>query len=191
MLLIRHRINTLEDLKSVDPSMGIELDIRYEGSRLILHHDPFTTGLDFEELLKNYHHAFMILNIKSEGIEEAVVALLRQYKVNNYFFLDVSFPALIKLWRGGEKNIAVRFSEYEPLEQCLALKDKIKWVWVDCFNECPLDKEAFEHLREYFKICLVSPELQGHSTDRITEFREQLKEIEINAVCTKRPDLWT
>lgn len=190
MLFIRHRINTLEDLKTVPESMGIELDLRDQGGALILHHDPFSTGILFEDLLKAYRHAFIILNIKSEGIEEKVLELLAKYKIKHYFFLDVSFPALIKLWRAGEKNIAVRFSEYEPIEQCLALKDKVSWVWVDCFNECPLDKQAFEILREHFKICLVSPELQKYPLDRIVELKEQLKEIEIDAVCTKEPSLW-
>lgn len=190
MLFIRHRINTLEDLKTVPQDMGIELDIRYEGSRLILHHDPFTSGLDFEELLKAYRHAFMILNIKSEGIEEKVLELLRKYQVQNYFFLDVSFPALIKLWKSGEKNIAVRFSEYEPLEQCLALKGMVSWVWVDCFNRCPLDAESHARLKEHFKICLVSPELQKYPAARIEEFRKQLEHLPADAVCTKEPDLW-
>jgi len=190
MLYIRHRINTLEDLSEVPKHMGIELDIRDEDNRLILHHDPFTTGIDFELLLKAYDHAFMILNIKTEGIEEAVLELLKKHKVDQYFFLDVSFPALIKLWRAGEKNIAIRFSEYEPLEQCLALKDKVSWVWVDCFNDLPLNKDNFKQLKEHFKICLVSPELQKFPVERIAEFKEQLKDFEIDAVCTKEPDLW-
>lgn len=190
MLLIRHRINTLEDLKTVPENMGIELDIRYEGSRLILHHDPYVTGVDFEDLLKAYNHAFMILNIKSEGIEEKVLDLIHQYRVTNYFFLDVSFPALIKLWKAGEKNIAVRFSEYEPLEQCLALKEMVSWVWVDCFNRCPLEAAVYTKLKKHFKICLVSPELQKHPVSRIEEFRKQLKDLPVDAVCTKEPGLW-
>ena len=41
-----------------------------------------------------------------------------------------------------------------------------------------------------FKICLVSPELQKHPLDRISEFKEQTIGMDIDAVCTKRPDLW-
>ena len=41
-----------------------------------------------------------------------------------------------------------------------------------------------------FKICLVSPELQQHPLDRISEFKKQIISLEIDAVCTKRPDLW-
>ena len=52
MLKIAHRINTVAQLREVPPEYGIELDLRYEGPELIMHHDPFTTGERFEDLLK-------------------------------------------------------------------------------------------------------------------------------------------
>lgn len=190
MLFFKHRINTSEELKNVPKNMGVELDIRYEGRKLILHHDAFTTGEDFESYLKNYQHAGMILNVKSEGIEEAILELMQKYHIENYFFLDVSFPALIKLHRTGISKTAIRFSEYEPIEQCMALKNIVQWVWVDCFDYCPLTKENHTQLKKYFKICLVSPELQKHPLERIEEFKKQLDGLEIDAICTKRPELW-
>lgn len=190
MLFIRHRINTAAELAAVPPGMGVELDLRSEGKRLILHHDPFQPGETFEDYLKAYHHGLMIVNVKAEGLEEPALELLEKYGVKNYFFLDLSFPALIKLATRGEPNIAVRFSEFEPLEQCLALKGLVRWVWVDCFTNLPLTRVAYEKLAPHFKICLVSPELQKHSLDRIAEFRHQLDGMKIDAVCTKRPDLW-
>jgi hypothetical protein len=41
MQIISHRINTIKDLKNVDHSYGIEVDIRYHNNDIILHHDPF------------------------------------------------------------------------------------------------------------------------------------------------------
>jgi hypothetical protein len=190
MLFIRHRINTVEELKTVPPEMGVELDIRSEGSRLILHHDPFAEGIDFETFLKAYAHAFMIVNVKAEGLEEAVLELLKKYAVKKYFFLDLTFPALVKLAKKGKKNIAVRFSEYEPLEQCLAVAGLVDWVWVDCFQKMPLTSATYAALRRHFRICLVSPELQHHPAERIVEFKKQLAGMPVDAVCTKRPDLW-
>lgn len=194
MLFIRHRINTAQDLKTVPESMGIELDLRDEKGALILQHDPFKTGEKFEDFLKNYKHACLILNIKTEGIEEAVLDLVKKYKVRDYFFLDVSFPAAMKLIRAGEKKIAVRFSEYEPLEQCLSLKGKADWVWVDCFTRLPLDAASYAALKPHFKICIVSPELQQHPKEKIAEFKQQLAGLKkygpIDAVCTKYPELW-
>jgi hypothetical protein len=84
----------------------------------------------------------------------------------------------------------VRFSEYEPIENTLALKGMAEWVWVDCFNKLPLDERSYSQLKKYFKICIVSPELQNHSLDKIYDFKNQLKNMPVDAVCTKRPDLW-
>ena len=70
----------------------------------------------FEEYLKHYDHGTMILNIKSERIEFRVLELLKKYKVEKYFFLDSSFPMIYLLSEQGEKNIALRFSEFEGLD---------------------------------------------------------------------------
>ena len=80
MIKIKHRINTLEDLESVDYKYGVELDIRAEGERLILHHDAFVKGIDFEEYLKEYNHGLMILNTKCEGMEEKILELMEKYQ---------------------------------------------------------------------------------------------------------------
>lgn len=190
MLIIRHRINTVKDLAGVSPEMGIELDLRYEGSELVLQHDAFKSGEKFEDFLKHYRHALMVLNIKTEGIEEAVLAALGRHKIESYFFLDLSFPAMVKLMNKGETRMAVRFSEYEPLEQCLALKNKARWVWIDCFTRYPLDDTAFLELKKHFKLCLVSPELEQHPREKIEEMKQSISRYAADAVCTKYPELW-
>ena len=74
------------------------------------------------------------------------------------------------------------------------LKNIAQWVWVDCFSKFPLNKSEVDELKSKgFKLCVVSPELQGRSEDlEISEFVEMLaeKDIVIDAVCTKRPDIW-
>lgn len=190
MLKIAHRINTLEQLKSVPVEYGIEVDIRSEGDRLILHHDPFVKGESFEEFLVHFKHSFIVLNVKTEGIEAAILELLKKYGIKDYFFLDLSLPFLVKYAKRGEKNIAVRFSEYEPMEFVMRFKGLVDWVWVDCFTRLPLADENYAVLKENFKICLVSPELQGHPIERIGEFKSMLIGKQVDAVCTKRPDLW-
>lgn len=190
MLYIRHRINTTRDLKTISQHMGIEVDIRYEKNKLILQHDPFCEGEYFEDFLKKYKHAFIVLNIKSEGIEKETLHLLKRNSIKDYFFLDLSFPSLVKLSSGGEKNIAVRFSEYEPIEQSICLKNMVKWAWIDCFNKLPIDDKNYEMLKRHFKLCIVSPELQNHSTDKISEFKKVLSKYDIDAICTKVPEIW-
>lgn len=190
MQFIAHRINTIAQLQRVPVEYGVELDLRDRGERLILQHDPFGDGEDFERYLEHYRHGLLILNVKSERIEHRVLDAVRAAGVSNYFFLDCSFPMIRTLVRSGERRIAVRFSEYEPVESALALAGQVDWVWVDCFTRQPLDDRTYGLLKPHFKLCAVSPELQGRDVSTIAEYRRQLADYPVDAVCTKRPDLW-
>ena len=94
----------------------------------------------------------------------------------------------------GESRCAVRVSEYENIETVLSLSGMVDWVWVDCFTSFPLDKEEANQLKNSgFKLCLVSPELQGREKrSQVVEFRRQIEQLGIkgDAVCTKYSDLW-
>ena len=194
MEYIAHRINTVEELKKTPKEYGVELDLRDFGDRLILQHDPFTDGEDFEEYLKYYNHGTMILNIKSERIEHRVLELIKKYNIQKYFFLDSSFPMIYLLSKDGEKDIALRFSEFEGLDTILNMKDKVDWIWVDCFTRLALTNLEANLLKQAkFKLCLVSPELQGYDPEcEIPKMWNILVErnIFIDAICTKRPEIW-
>jgi hypothetical protein len=129
----------------------------------------------------------MILNIKSERIEHRVLELIQKYEIKEYFFLDSSFPMIHLLSNEGVINIAFRFSEYEGLDTIFNMKNRIKWVWVDCFSKLPISSESFALLKKNgFKLCLVSPELQGQE-EKIQEYKTYLtaKQIVFDAVCCK------
>ncbi len=114
--------------------------------------------------------------------------------IQDYFFLDQSFPFLVKWARLGERNCAVRVSEFESIETALSLAGKVDWVWVDCFTHFPLQREDAQRLKAAgFRLCLVSPELQGRDAElEIPQMARLLVErgIQMDAVCTKRADLW-
>lgn len=187
MEFIAHRINTVEELKNVPKEYGVEIDLRDFGDRLILQHDPFKDGEDFEEYLKHYNHGIMILNIKSERIEYRVLELIQKYNIEKYFFLDSSFPMIYNLSKEGNKNIALRFSEFEGIDTILNLQGKVEWIWVDCFTLLPINYEIFAILKENgFKICLVSPELQGQD-EKIEIYKKYLNDNNIifDTICTK------
>jgi hypothetical protein len=191
MLYIQHRVNTVAQLATVPTGYGVELDLRDRGERLILQHDPFADGEDFADYLAHYRHGLMILNVKSERIEPRVLELVRSANVPDYFFLDCSFPMVRWLVGQGERKIAVRYSELEPVESALALAGRVDWVWVDCFTKMPLTPETYRRLRGAgFKLCAVSPELQGRPVETIADYAEELRPYPVDAVCTKRPDLW-
>ena len=194
MHTILHRINSIALLEKTPSNFGVEIDIRSNGKSLILHHDPFEQGELFEDWIKHYHHGILILNVKEEGLEISVLKLMEEYKINDFFFLDQSFPFLRKTAVMGESRCAVRVSEYENIETVLSLSGMVDWVWVDCFTHFPLKKKEADQLTNArFKLCLVSPELQGRKErTHVIEFRRELELLGIkgDAICTKYADLW-
>jgi len=194
MLLVAHRRNTIEELRATPHHLGVEVDIRSQGSELVIHHDPFVAGTRFVDWFEAYAHGLLILNVKEEGLEDALLALMKTRGKEDFFFLDQSFPFLVKTAKRGEKRCAVRVSEFESVDTALTLAGLVDWVWVDCFSKFPLSSADGERLREAgFRLCLVSPELQGrHGRDEIDAMREIIRSrgIMIDAVCTKVPELW-
>lgn len=194
MKFISHRRNTIAELRATDNKYGVEVDIRSEGKKLIMHHDPFVSGESFDEWIGAYRHGTLILNVKEEGLEARLIALMASKGIEDYFFLDQSFPFLVKWSKAGEHRCAVRVSEFEAIESALTLASRVDWVWVDCFTQFPLSgADALRLKNAGFKLCLVSPELQGRDAEtEIPAFASLLRErnIDSDAVCTKRPDLW-
>ena len=188
MKFIAHRINTIEELKNIPFECGVELDVRDSANDLIIVHNPFENGILFEDYLKHYKHGTMIVNVKSERIEHRILELLEKYDIKDYFFLDSSIPMIYLLSNNGIKNNAIRFSEIEPIELAVAMKDRAQWVWIDCFSELPINKEKYKILKDLgYKLCLVSPELQGQQ-EKLQEYKKYLNEnnIVLDAVCSKK-----
>lgn len=188
MEYIAHRINTKAELSALSKNYGVELDLRDDlNGRIYIQHNPFEPGEDFEEYLKYYHHGTMILNVKSERIEHKILELINKYNVKNYFFLDSTFPMIKLLSDLGERKIALRFSEFEGMETLEVMKGKVEWVWVDCFTKFPMNKMINKRIKELgYKICIVSPELQGQQ-EKLEEYKNFIKKenLFIDAICTK------
>ena len=185
-----HRVNDIDSLENVSNQFGIEIDLRYEDEEIILNHDPFLSGTDFRLKKKKYNHNGIILNCKSEGIEDKILKILKDFNITNFFFLDLSIPFLINTSNSGCKQIAVRFSEYEPIDFVKKYKDICNWVWIDSFTGNYFDKNIIKTLSKNFKICLMSPELRGFDKKIIDDLKIRYKNIEFNGICTKNPDLW-
>ncbi|NLL79607.1 MAG: hypothetical protein GX234_07440 [Clostridiales bacterium] len=189
MEYIAHRINTVEELKKLPGEYGVELDLRDDlNGKIYISHNPFENGEDFEEYLKQYQHGTMILNIKSERIELKILEMLKKYNITKYFFLDSSFPMIYLLSSQGEKNVALRISEFEGMDTIRNMAGKVKWVWVDCFSKIPIGRKELDELKALgYKTCFVSPELQGRPED-IIRYKEKLEEEQMmfDAICTKQ-----
>ena len=194
ILVIRHQCNSIADLAATETYYGVEIDIRSKDETLVLAHDPFSPGESFSDWIEHYRHRFIVLNVKEEGLEEAGLGVLGRHGVEDFFFLDQSFPFLLKTAAGGERRCAVRTSEYESVETALAVAHLVDWVWLDTFTGLALTgSEANALNKAGLKLCLVSPELVGRTGAdevRLLQERLALHHIDIDAVCTKQPDAW-
>jgi len=192
MIIINHRVNSIKKLKSIPFNFGVEIDLRSEKNKIYLHHDPFKKGVSFEKWIKYYKHKIIVLNVKEEGLEKSILKILKKYRINNFFFHDQTFSTLLK--NMSKTKVSVRYSEFEDLKNIKYLFKKIKWIWIDNFSGIKLEKKFYSYLkRKKVKICLVSPELVKKS--RVSEVKKIILYLKknnftIDAVCTKKPDLW-
>lgn len=194
MQIICHRRNTIEQLRKTPTRYGVEIDLRSYQDDIILEHDPFKPGVQFESWLQTFQHQTLIVNIKEEGLESRIFELLQRYHIEDYFLLDQSFPFFIKYARQGHQRSALRVSEYESIQTAILCAKYATWIWLDCFTHFPIDAKQAQILKELgYKLCAVSPELQGFEPQiGIPTLRQKLvKEcIVLDAVCTKHPELW-
>ena len=192
MLIIIHRVNTIEKLKTIPSEFGVEIDIRAQGDKLILNHEPYENGDDLEEYLEHFKHAFVIFNIKEAGVEKRVLELAAKHNITNFFLLDVEPYYIYHATKSGIRNIALRFSENEPIEGALVYKDKADWVWIDIPTILPVTEQNHSILSQ-FKTCLVCPERWGRP-EEIPLYIERLRELDfpLTAVMTSmhHVDTW-
>lgn len=186
MEIVIHRLNRRDQLRDLPKHFGAEIDIRADGSTLILNHDPFKGGERFVDWLEGYHHGLLVLNIKEAGIESEVIRLVEARGTKRFFLLDVEFPYLYRAARLGERRIAARYSEDESLETALHYRGMIDWVWIDTNTRLPLTPEVTRELAG-FQTCLVCPERWGRPDD-ISLYRERMRQLDFTptAVMTAR-----
>lgn len=195
MKLIKHRINTLHELKNLNANLGAEIDLRSKVSQaqsLHLSHDAWVLGDDFNlwiDLYVSKQKGVLILNTKEDGLEEQCLRILKAKNFDDFFFLDTTIPTTVRLGLNHKKHFCARLSTFESVDNCLSLKDYVDWVWVDCFFAKPVNTDLVRELKKHhFKICLVSPELQKGSIDDIQQFKDLV--LLADAVCTKIPEAY-
>lgn len=193
MKIYKHRVNSKSALETVEPTFGVEIDLRTKSDALILAHDAFSQGELFEDWLSAWHGQPLILNVKEDALEEKILEVLNEHRVTDFFFLDQSYPSIRRVISMGITKVATRVSDFEDV--ATALKSGSDWVWLDSFSG------SWEYLMEATKAiernsqksCLVSPELQRlDSSAELEGLKTLIRENElcIDAVCTKKPESW-
>jgi len=141
----------------------------------MLHHDPYVNGDFLEDYLDVYQHGLLVLNIKEAGIESDVLKAVRSRGIDRYFLLDVEFPYLYRASRAGERAIAIRYSEDEPIELVKKYASMVDWVWIDTNTMLPLNPEVVHQLNG-MNTCLVCPERWGRPND-ILGYRQKMNAL--------------
>ena len=192
MLIIKHRVNTINQLKKTPTSFGVEIDLRSDQKDIYLHHDPFVKGIKFNQWIKHFKHKLIVLNVKEEGLEKKIIKILNKNKVKNHFFHDQTFSTLLKSMK--KTKVSVRYSEYEEIKEKNKIFKYVKWIWLDHFTSFPLSTKFYRYLKKNkIKICIVSPELVSKKfIYKTKKLKKNIlkKGLKIDAVCTKLPEIW-
>ena len=76
------------------------------------------------------------------------------------------------------KNVAIRFSEYESIETVKFFEKKFKWIFIDTITRLPVNKKNLSIISK-FKSCLVCPERWGRKND-ISKYKIFFKKLSYN-----------
>lgn len=163
---IIHRVNNTNKLSTIPTEYGVEIDIRIENNNLYLSHDPIkniNNKTQLEEFLSEFHHSFIVANIKDTGIERRVIEQILE-KTENFFLLDYEIPFLFNKNKEIKPFLCARFSKFEEISNDSLILDYVDWLWVDSFESLPINSENIKNLPN-LKKCLVSPERFGREED--------------------------
>ena len=192
MIVVAHRVNTREELSRVDPSHGIEFDLRSNRGKLILAHNALAEGENAEATLRQVRTSLAIVNVKEDGLEERFDKWAKDNFTNDYFFLDQTPPAVLLRGSKGLRNNALRVTEFDSLGYIAKMANFCEWAWIDpMFSSPDMASSVLKAKDCGLKVCLASPEL--YSADRLPEIARIHDEIDpnhVNAVCTKLPSIW-
>ncbi len=193
MIIICHRINSIKQLKKIPYKYGVEIDVRDYKNKLVLNHDPFKKGETLINYLKYFKHKFLIINVKSEGIETKIYEILKKKKINNFFFLDISLPFIIKISESLTKKISIRVSDMEDIRTAYNFRKKVNWVWLDYFKKKSIRLSQVNLLHKMkYKICYVSHELQNRKIQKkeINFFKKvKQKKIKLDMIIIKHKNI--
>ena len=126
--------------------MEIDTDFlaRYGPRALILGGSEGIGSAFAEHLARAGFDGTLILNVKEEGLETRLLAMMAEHEIEDFFFLDQSFPFLVKTARTGERRCAVRVSEFESVDTALALTERAALPldrWVRKFDRWPAGQD--------------------------------------------------
>ncbi len=164
---------------------GVETDVRWGNSGLIISHDPETTAKESDFKQSLFGSIPVAINIKTDGLQPYLKEFIIENGNNGTFVFDGSIPEMVK-YRSFEIPHALRLSEYEK-----DLPWNPDFIWVDGFEVdwWIRDRQILQHLEDT-PVVFVSPELHGREHRTAWEWLLGLKKSGTDNlyVCTDFPE---
>jgi len=176
--------------RSFNLGFGTETDLRDIAGKIVISHDmPKGGEITFEEVLRimNGRNLPLALNIKADGMADAVLELLGRYSHTHYFTFDMSIPDMVFQVKRGVR-VFTGLSDIQPTP---VLLDKSAGVWLDCFNSDWYRTDIIDDLIADGKsVCAVSADLHRRETGRQWEIIKSCKNIDSEnlMLCTDYPE---
>lgn len=175
--------------KGLEIFNGVEIDVRDFNGQLVVSHDlPSGSSLTFETYLRlnEASNKLWAINIKCDGLAEALSLLLKKYNIKRYFCFDMSIPETIRYSTVG-LSFFTGVNDYLKPSRLNALGSGI---WLDSFDSCWYTEEQLLTLvRTYRNVCIVSEDLHGRSN--IAQWKliknSELWKSEAVSLCTDCP----
>ena len=170
---------------------GIETDIRDFAGRLVISHNMATAQCPtLKELFHVYtsekHNTMLALNVKSDGIQDALLELIEEYGIKNYFVFDMSVPEMVVY-----KRMQIPFfTRHSDIENECVLYDDAQGVWLDSFYEenWLTDLMVQKHIEDGKRICVISPEIHGFEPCSMWKMLKEKNDTENIMLCTDKPN---
>jgi hypothetical protein len=178
--------------RSFQLGFGTETDLRDLAGRLVISHDPPALGVPGAEVLFELHRATdaplpLALNVKADGLQGMIKAMLERFAPPDAFVFDMSIPDT----RGYLKAGIPVFTRQSEHEREPAFYAQAAGVWMDGFQEDWMSEaDIARHLQRGKRVCIVSPELHGRDHH---PFWDRLAQLTLAAdprllLCTDRPE---
>jgi hypothetical protein len=179
--------------RSFSLGIGTETDLRDSMGSLVVSHDlPRENCIGVHDFFSIYaaltdSSLTLALNIKADGLQEALRKALAEFKIHNYFVFDMSIPDTLGYVKHGIRFFS-RQSEYESDP---VLYTSCSGIWLDAFHNIWYTGSLIkQHLDNKKQVAIVSPEL--HKREHLSLW-QQLKNDGLHNVddvilCTDFPE---
>lgn len=179
--------------RSFASGYGTETDLRDLDGSLVISHDPAHAGCMTAERMFEIHAAHdsrlpLALNVKADGLQDMVVALIERFRPSEAYVFDMSVPDTLQWIRRGVP-VYVRHSDVETSP---VLYEDAVGVWLDAFHSDWWTVDVIKrHVDAGKRVCLVSPDLHRRPHAAVWEALASdtfIRDSDRVTLCTDFPD---